>query len=305
MRLRDGLRLRSGLVVALTVGWVSSGHAADPGSSASSAPVDRATGVHSEVHPFFRHRLMVQGGAAFNNIQSSAAVGTASGSIGTRISFEDHLGFASNKSALDLLARLRIADRWMLEAEYFGLPRNTSARAARTFQFGRFEFPFSAAINADFDIASWRLALGYAFYKYKDVEVGASVSTYVSDIGAVVRGNVTAGGLGVGYQTERFGAPIPLPAIGLYGHYALTPRWLISGRIDYVDLTLSRLSDLRDAGGRIFAAEISTEYRLIDNIGLGIGYKHLDVAMGGTWSGLKGEMAHTTSAPTLFVRASF
>lgn len=260
-------------------------------------------------HPFFRHRLLLQGGAAFNTIDSFAAVGTASGRIGTRLSFEDHLGFDSSKATFDVLLRYRLSDRWMIEGAYFGAPRNSAASMSRTIEFGKYSFNAGAALNADLGIGSYRFALGYAFHKSHDLEVGAALTTYVSDFSAALRGNAWIGNLSTGFQTERYHAPAPVPAIGLYAHYALSPRWLISGRADFMDLNISRFAmfgiDLRDVDGRVVSLEASTEYRLFDNLGLGVGYRYMDVALGATTSGLRGSVGYAISAPTVFARASF
>jgi hypothetical protein len=188
-------------------------------------------------HPFFRHRLMLQGGAASNKIVSSAAVGTVSGTAGTRFLFEDDLGFASSKMTLDALLRFRLSGRWMIEGEYFGISRDNAAIISRNIQFGPSSFPASAAVNADLNMATYRLALGYAFAKTENFELGGALSLYLLDFSALLRGNATFGGFVASFQTEKFGVPAPLPTIGVYGHYALTSRWLISARVDYTDFS--------------------------------------------------------------------
>jgi len=260
-------------------------------------------------HPFFRHRLMLQAGAAFNKIDSSASVGTESGTRGTRLSFEDDLGLASSKTAFDALIRYRVSNRWMIEGEYFDLPRNSSASTSGTIQFGRLSFPASAAVSADFDIKSIRLAGGYAFHKSANAEVGAALSLYVTDFGAALSGRATLGGLAAGFQSEKYSEAAPLPTIGLYANYAITSRWLTSGRLDFTDFNLSSFKafgyNLEDVNGQVLSLEASTEYRLTENVGVGIAYRYMDVSMGATSSGLKGDINYKVSAPVAFVRGSF
>ncbi len=202
-----------------------------------------------------------------------------------------------------------MSDRWMLEGEYFGIPRNSSASASRTIQFGGLSFPATAAVNADFDIQSIRLAVGYAFYKSTNTEIGAALSTYVSDFGVALRGSATLGGLAASFQSEKFSAAAPLPAIGIYANYAFTSRWLVSGRADYMDLSLPTFTmlgyNLKDVSGQVLSLEASTEYRLLENLGIGVGYRYMDVSMGATSSGLRGDIGYKISAPTAFIRASF
>lgn len=260
------------------------------------------------VHPFFRHDVLLQGGAAFINIDSFAKVG-AEHRPGTYLPLEDDLGLSSNQTAFDALARVRLFDRWMIEGAYFTVPRTASVNFAREIDFGHYTFDVSGGVEGKMDLASYRLALGYTFYKVPNAEVGVAASVYVSDYTAQLAGHVTVNGSTAGYKTETYDAPAPMPAIGLYANYALSPRWLLTGRVDYIDFDLSTTrwfgAELQDVGGHIVAIEATAEYRIFDNVGLGAGYRYMDVAIDADSEGLHGEVGYKLSMPTAFVRVDF
>lgn len=262
-----------------------------------------------QIHPFFRHRIMVQGGAAFNTIDSFGQVDSRTGGFGTHLSFEDDLGLTSSHTSFDAMARLRLFDRWMLEGAYFNVNRKRSVSFADEINFGDHTFDVGASLKGDIDIASYRLALGYAFYKDPRTEIGAAVSLYVSDFSAALSGDAHINGVQAGFSTGTYEAPAPLPAIGIYGHYAITPRWLVSGRADYLDFDISTSkwfgAELEDVGGYVLSLEASTEYRLVDNVGVGVGYRYMDVELDATSSGLRGKAGYSFSAPTAFLRVDF
>lgn len=274
-----------------------------------SGAADIADTSAEAIHPFFRHTFLFQGGLAFNMIQSMAAVGTDTGIHGTRIDFEDHLGLESRKLSFDALARWRLSNRWVLEAEFTAIQRSNQSTTDRSIDFGRLTFPASTSLSSDIDVATLRLATGYTFYKTSDTEVGAALSLYYNRIRTSLAGNATIGGLAAGFQTETFTVPAPLPTIGLYGHFALSPRWLLSGRVDYIDLNISSFQafglDLTDLHGRILNLEASAEYRFHENFGVGVGYRYYDLKLGATKSPLQGDLGFTTSTPSIFVRASY
>jgi hypothetical protein len=275
---------------------------------AGAAPQDVA-GSDAAIHPFFRHRLMLQGGAAFSSVDSFAQVGSHAGGFGTHLSLEKDLGLASDHTSFDTTVRLRLFERWMLEGAYFNVPRKRSVHAAGEIKFGDHTFDANATLKGDIDIASYRLALGYAFYKDARTEIGAALSLYVSDFSAALSGDASVNGTHVGFSTGTYEAPAPLPAIGIYGHYALSPRWLISGRADYLDFDISTSkwfgAELEDVGGYILSLEASTEYRVLDNVGVGIGYRYMDVELDATSSGMRGKAGYSFSAPTAFMRVDF
>lgn len=265
--------------------------------------------ANEDVHPFFRHRLMVQGGASFNSISSFAQVASRSGSFGTHLSLEDDLGLEASQTTFDTMVRLRVFDRWMIEGAYFNVNRKRTVSAKREIRFGDHTFDAGGSLTGDIDIVSYRLAVGYAFYKDTRAEIGAAASLYVTDFGASLSGRATVDGVDAGFSTGTYSAPVPMPAIGLYAHYALTPRWLVSGRMDYIDFDISTSkwfgADLEDVGGHVLAFEVSTEYRLLDNIGVGIGYRRMDVDLSAEAVGLDGKAGYSFSAPTAFVRVDF
>ncbi len=260
-------------------------------------------------HPFFRHHFMIQGGAAFNDVKSFIQVDSRAAEIGSRVNLERELGLTPSHTSADILARVRLADRWIIEGEYFRVGRKETKRVEREISFGDHTFDVGADVEGKLSITSYRLVAGYSLIKTSHAEVGAALSLYVSDIGASLSGHAHVDGIAVGVSSGRYSAPIPLPAIGLYAHYALTPSWLVSGRIDYMDLSLSTAkwfrNDIKDIGGYVLSFEASTEYRLFDNLGVGVGYRRVEVDLWAKSSGFRGRSGYTFSAPTAFVRIDF
>ena len=199
--------------------------AADLGPTNADGPAIAET----TIHPFFRHRFMFQAGAGFNTIDSGATVGPASGLDGTSLDLEDDLGFPSSRTAFDALVRYRISDRWMIEGEYFNLPRDSSATALGSIDFGRLTFPVSASVKAEFGIQSIRLAAGYAFFKSTETEVGAALSVYATDLSLRLSGNVSIGGIRCEVPNRKVHCRRSNSNLGAVrksrGHVALAHQW--------------------------------------------------------------------------------
>lgn len=296
--------MRTGLgAVALLLGMPSlTVLAADLGSSEPVAITD-------PTHPFFTQRWLVQAGAAFNHVDSSANVGRAGGAAGTNLDLEDDLGLSTQKTSFDGMLRMRMDERWNMEFGYSDLSRSGTTSASRTIEFGRLEFPANASLSTDLGIAVYRLAFGYALYRSKETEAGVEAGLYIHDFNLAASGQANVGGLAAGFQSETFGVVVPLPTIGLFAHHAITPKWLISGRVDYMDLSLNQFHlfgfNLDDVSARVLSLEASTEYRITDNFALGVAYRYQDAGFGATTGRLRGHIAYTTSAPIAFVRAGF
>ena len=62
----------------------------------------------------------------------------------------------------------------------------------------------------------------------------------------------------------------PLPTIGFYGAYAFTPRWLLSGRVDFFSMSYG------DYDGSLTDVSAGVDYRFSRNFGVGVGYRYVD-----------------------------
>jgi hypothetical protein len=72
------------------------------------------------------------------------------------------------------------------------------------------------------------------------------------------------------FAREDNSASGPLPVIGLRADFALTPKWLLGGHLQYFGLDYDAYS------GELTDARVQTEYRVTDNINVGLGYTWYD-----------------------------
>ncbi|WKL57636.1 hypothetical protein Q1W73_01215 [Asticcacaulis sp. ZE23SCel15] len=90
-----------------------------------------------------------------------------------------------------------------------------------------------------------------------------------------------------------------MPTVGLYGAYAVTPKLTLSGRVDYLSLTID------DYDGRLLKAQATVSYRLWENLSVGAAYRSVDYSVKIDKDRWNGEMAYNFSGPVLFIQAGF
>ena len=91
----------------------------------------------------------------------------------------------------------------------------------------------------------------------------------------------------------------PLPTIGFYGSYAFTPRWLLSGRVDFFSLKYN------DYDGSLVNVMAAVDYRFARNFGVGLGYRYVDYDLDVTKSSFTGGIKYEFSGPMLYLIGSF
>lgn len=244
-----------------------------------------------KVHPALQDTWTFQLGAFIPSVDTTASLNNSAGTVGTSVSFEDDLGFSDRQTLGSFLAGVRLGERWKVEFEYFALDRTNSHAISRTINWGDKTYPINTVVDAKFESTVYRLSGGYSFVKNDQAEVGAALGLFVTDF----KTSVSASGVGAsGGDTLA-----PLPTIGLYGAYAFSPRWLLSGRLDYFSLNYS------DYDGSLKNFTAGIDYRITRNFGIGAGYRYVDYDLTVTKSSYNGAIRYKFNGPTVYAVASF
>ena len=243
------------------------------------------------VHPGLQDRLTLEVGVYAPEINTTAHLYSTTFGAGTSISFEDDLGLDDRKTNVSILGKLRLGDRWRIEGEYFALERSGSRTITRTINWGGDVYPIGVTVSSEFDSDIYRLSGGYSFIKDAQAELGVALGLHITDFTASLAGTNIA---------KRTGdALAPLPTIGLYGSYAFTPRWLLSGRVDFFSFNYN------DYDGSLVNLTAAIDYRFTRNFGVGLGYRYVDYDLEVTKSSFSGGVKYEFSGPVLYLVGSF
>jgi len=243
------------------------------------------------VHPALTDRWSLQLGAYFPKADTTASLNSTAGTRGTSISFEDDLGLDDSKTTATILGSVRLGERWKIEAEYLFLDRSGSRSLSRTLNWGDHTYNLGATVNSEFNSNIYRLSAGYSFVKNNQSELGVVLGLHVTDFEA----KLSAPNIG----SDKGDVLAPLPTVGIYGAYAFTPRWLLSGRMDYFSLNYN------DYDGRLFNASAGVDYRFMRNFGVGVGYRYVDYDLTASKARYTGNVSYKFNGPVLYVVGSF
>jgi len=244
-----------------------------------------------------RYWLEIQ--AFWPDIDTTVSVAGSGGLIGTEIDLESDLKLKDRKSLPAVFAGARIGERWSIIGEYYALDRGASASANRDITFDDVTFPAGATISSEFNTDVYRLAVGYSFVRTDKVDFGAALGLHVTQFEVALEGQGRIGNASIQTQNRKRDALAPLPTLGLFGAYQVTPRLSLGGRVDYLSLKVS------DYDGRLINAEARASYRLFENIGVGVMYRYVDYELDIEKDRWNGEVAYSFKGPALFLQAAF
>jgi len=242
------------------------------------------------INPGLTDRWTIELGGYAPNVDTTAYLNSISGR-GTTVNFEQDLNLDDRKVNLTVAGKVRLGDRWRIEAEYFGLNRSGSEAINRTVSWGNNTYPIGVVVSSTFDTDIYRLSGGYSFIKNDQAELGIALGLHATDF------RISLAATGFGAQTAD--AFAPLPTVGLYGSYALSPRWLLSGRVDYFSL------DYNDYDGSLVNTQAGIDYRFTRNFGVGLGYRYIDYDLSVAKSRFNGGVEYKFSGPVFYFVGSF
>jgi hypothetical protein len=236
----------------------------------------------------------------YPTISSTARIdATATARPGTTINLEDELDLADRKGTPYINLGMRLGENWRLEFEYYSLKRDANKTLTRTIDFGDTTFPVGVNLNSQFDSTIYRFTGGWSFVKTPQAEAGLGFGFHVTDFQTQLSGTGTGVLGGTGFQREAHDALVPLPTVGLYGTYMLSPQFLLRGRVDFLSFKYN------DYDGRLVNWMAAFDWRFHKNFGAGIGYRYVDYKLEATKSDFTGEVNYTFKGPTIFVNAAF
>ena len=241
-------------------------------------------------HPALTDEFYAGIGAFFPKTSTSAQFSGRSG-LGTIVEFEDSLGMRSSDTVPAAFGRMRLGERWRIEAEYFQLNRSAERSTDREIRWGDEVYPINTEIRSRFDFSDLRVSAGYAFFKTVDKEVGVGLGLHVAAYDVSLSANA------IGNEQEDVTAP--LPVLSVFGQFALTERWAIGARLDRFSLSYENYD------GSLTALGLDLAYQPFRHVGFGVSYRSLFISLEAEKDGRTLKAEQTFQGPMFFMNASF
>ena len=262
------------------------------------AALSAATAASAEEipnHPALRDRVWVGAGAFFPQTTTSAQLDSTRSGVGTNIDFEDALGMDRAKTVPTFFGRIRIGERWRIEAEYFRLDRSGDKQVDRTIQWGDNTFPVNARVQSTFNFSDLRVSGGYSIFKTPDKELGVGLGLHAASYKASLTGSFN--GAPLGSESEAITAP--LPVVSAYGAFALTEQWAVTARMDRFSLKYDKYD------GSLTGLGLDLLYQPFRNVGFGLGARSLFISLSATDDQKTVKFRQAFQGPVLFMNVSF
>ena len=225
-----------------------------------------------------RDGISVSLGGLYTKVDSqfgSTVVG-GTNEVGGFFDFESDLLMEESAAQAQIGVEWAFAERHQVSLNYFSLNRNGSKVFASEKTIA--DKQFIGLLNSKLDLSLWQLRYAYSFYQTEDMSLGLTAGLHMINFDVRFNGKVAIVDSGTTPESGNiddsagFGSTVPLPNIGFYYDYALTPDFLLRLDAQYFNIDL----DFLDAG--LLALEAGLEYYPWQQFSLYMGISSYDVS---------------------------
>jgi hypothetical protein len=222
-------------------------------------------------HPEVTAKYSLDFGWYFPERDVDIGAGFQPGRINRPVSFDRELGLGNKDDVFALDFHWRFGEKWSFATQYFettGRSRNVLDEAV---PFNDIVFIADTAVNASTEFQLTRFFLGRSFSTTdrNDFRVGAGI--HWLRISAFVEGEALLTDGSIDFRQETVELSAPLPNIGAWYSYAISPRWALRARADWFGASVDEFS------GDLTNASLGTTFNFTDRVGAGIAYNFVRI----------------------------
>ena len=204
-------------------------------------------------------KFSIQGGAFFAGLNNQVAVGSES--AGVAVDLEKALGLDTQNTIFRLGTLYRIGEkrRHRVDLDYLYFNRSATKTLGQGIVVDNVSLGAGTVVETTFNYQIIRAAYSYSFFQDDRMDLAGSFGLFVMPI----KFEMSASGLGSSEGDFNFTAP--LPAFGLRGDFAITPRWMLRTNVDFFYLEYESFK------GALVDARVAVEYNPWEHFGFGLG----------------------------------
>jgi len=230
------------------------------------------------------------GAGVLDNFDSTVQIDSGS-LVGAILDMEDFLGIDESQSVVRLDSHYAFNRRHRVDLSIYDIGRDGTQVVGQDLQIGQVVIP-AGEVETDFDTLIVKLAYRYNFVADLRTTIGASFGFHTMGIDLAFESNDFN-------AEESFDVTAPLPVVGLHAAYALSPKWSLSGSVEFFQIALS------DFSGSLMDSRLTLEHDWFEHFGWGIGYNGFALDAELEDSPLSADIEYAYQGLIIYLRAYF
>jgi hypothetical protein len=249
-----------------------------------------------DLHPYLESGFSLDLGVFFPDRHLNLSVNGSVAGINDEIDFDKGLQLGSTDSTFAGELSWRFRGKWSIVAQYFKSSDSASLVLDEDIEWGDVVFGAGSFATAGTEFSLTRIFFGRQLDTSRRHDIGIGGGIHWLHIGTFIEGEILVNGVPAGAR-RSVSVEAPLPNIGAWYKYSISPRWALRSRIDLFS------ADISDYDGLLVNVSLGVNFQAFEHFGIGLNYNYFELDVGIDKSGWRGELETTYDG--VYVYASY
>jgi len=249
-----------------------------------------------DLHPFLERGFSLDLGVFFPDRKLDLRVNGSRAGINDEIDFDEgiRLGNADETIAAELSWRFR--GKWSVVGQYFKSTDSVRSVLEEDIEWGDVVFGAGSNAAAGSNFSLTRIFFGRQLDTSRSHDFGIGAGLHWLEMGTFIEGEILINGTPMASR-RSVSEGAPLPNIGAWYKYSISPRWALRTRFDLLS------ADVGDYDGLLVNVALGVNFQAFEHFGFGLNYNYFELDVGIDKSGWRGNIETTYEGVYLY--ASF
>lgn len=249
--------------------------------------------AQDSVHPELGSKYSLDLGLFFPEREIRLKAGVT-GPGARNIDFGSEFGLEKHDQMFAIDFRWRFGEKWSLSAQHFRASGQGAVVLEEDVEWNDLVFSNGSNVEAITEFALYRVFIGRSLAKTDNLDFGVGAGIHWLDMSASIAGSILVDNT-VTFRREAVSSSAPLPNIGGWYNYSLSPRWAIKARADWLEASIDEYD------GRLINFQAGVNYAWFRHGGVGVAYNYFEFDAGINATNWKGAAELAYKGPFVFV----
>jgi len=249
-----------------------------------------------DLHPYLERGFSLDLGVFYPDRELDLRVNGSLAGINDEIDFDKRRRLKSSDDIFAAELSWRFRGRWSLVGQYFDATDSVRRVLEEDIEWGNVVFGAGSNATSGVNFSVTRIFFGRQLDTSKSHDFGIGGGIHWINLGAFIEGEVLINGAPAAAR-RSVSAEAPLPNIGAWYKYSISPRWALRARADLLS------ANVGDYDGLMVNVAVGVNYRAFEHVGMGLNYNFFKLDVGIDKSDWRGDIE--TVYDGVYVYASF
>jgi hypothetical protein len=249
-----------------------------------------------DLHPFLERGFSLDLGVFFPDRKLDLRVNGTLGDINDEIDFDEGIRLGNTDEIFAAEISWRFRGKWSVVGQYFKSTDSVRTVLEEDIEWGDVVFGAgsNAAVGTNFSLT--RIFFGRQLNTSKSHDFGIGGGLHWLDMGTFIEGEILINGTPTASR-RSVSEGAPLPNIGVWYKYSISPRWALRTRLDLLS------ADIGDYDGLLLNVALGVNFQAFEHFGFGLNYNYFELDVSINKSNWRGNIETTYDG--VYVYASF